>query len=153
MPFTFNQYTTLSLVAPFFADIDIRGVGQINYEVHNKTTSQPILSRVNSLVNHHAQTVFNGEWMLVATWDGVPHTNTGIVSLYTVLLIMSLSSLIYPQTSTFQGILITDYSRSFAVFTYYCGDLRYSCGGLLLQVVSLLIILLLSMIQLSPLPA
>ena len=43
---------------------------------------------------------------------------------------MSISSLIYPQTSTFQGILITDYSRSFAVFTYYCGDLRYSRGVL-----------------------
>ena len=92
IPFTFNQYTTWSLVAPFFTDIDIRGVGQINYEVHNETTSQSLLSRVNSLINHHAQTEFNGEWMLVATWDGVPHTYTSIVSLYTALLNIPLFS-------------------------------------------------------------
>ena len=80
-PFTFNESTTQSLVAPFFTDIDIRKVGQINYEVHNETTSQSLLSRVNSLINHHAQTVFNGEWMLVATWDGVKHYGISNVSL------------------------------------------------------------------------
>ena len=76
-------------MAPFFTDIYISsGVGQINYEVHTENTSQSLLSRVNSLINHHAQTEFNGEWMLVATWDGVPHiTNTSIVSLYTALYI------------------------------------------------------------------
>ena len=30
------------------------------------------------------------------------------------------------QTNTFQGILATDFVRSFAVFTYMCGDLSYS---------------------------
>ena len=30
------------------------------------------------------------------------------------------------QTNTFQGILATDFVRSFAVFTYKCGDLSYS---------------------------
>ena len=30
------------------------------------------------------------------------------------------------QTNTFQGILATDFVRSFAVFTYLCGDLSYS---------------------------
>ena len=80
-PFTFNEITTKSLVAPFFTDLDIRDVGQINYEVHNETTSQSLLSRVNSLINHHAQTEFNGEWMLVATWDGVKHYGINNVSL------------------------------------------------------------------------
>ena len=85
MAFTFNQYTTLSLVAPFFTDIDIlTEVGQINYEVHNETTSQSILSRVNSLINLHAQTEFNGEWMLVATWDGVKHFGISNVSINAV---------------------------------------------------------------------
>ena len=90
--FTFNQYTTLSLVAPFFTDIDIRGVGQINYEVHNETTSQSLLSRVNSLINHHAQTEFNGEWMLVATWDGVQHYGISSVRFYTELPSIPLTS-------------------------------------------------------------
>ena len=31
-----------------------------------------------------------------------------------------------PQTNTFQGIITTDHMRSFAVFTYKCGDIGYS---------------------------
>ena len=81
LPFTFNENTIQSLVAPFFTDLDIREVGQINYEVHNETTSQSLLSRVNSLIKHHAQTEFIGEWMLVATWDGVQHYGISNVSL------------------------------------------------------------------------
>lgn len=34
--------------------------------------------------------------------------------------------LYFLQTNTFQGILATDFARSFAVFTYMCGDLSYS---------------------------
>ena len=30
------------------------------------------------------------------------------------------------QANIFQGILVTDFERSYAVFTYYCGDLEYS---------------------------
>ena len=73
IPLSFNETTTQSLVAPFFHDVDIRHVGEVSYEVHTAATSQSILSRVNSLINHHAQTEFNGEWMLVATWDDVPY--------------------------------------------------------------------------------
>ena len=59
-------------MAPFFTDIDIGLGGQINYEIHTVTTSQSILSEVNSLINDQTQTEFNGEWLLVATWDNVP---------------------------------------------------------------------------------
>ena len=59
-------------MAPFFTDIDIGLGGQINYEIHTVTTSKSILSEVNSLINEHTQTEFNGEWLLVATWDNVP---------------------------------------------------------------------------------
>ena len=34
-------------------------------------------------------------------------------------------NIIFPQTSTFQGILVTNFVRSFAVFIYYCGDLNF----------------------------
>ena len=30
------------------------------------------------------------------------------------------------QRNTFQGILVTNYTRSFAIFTYFCGDLEFS---------------------------
>ena len=59
-------------MAPFLFDTDITEGGQIVYEVHTVTTSQSILSEVDSLINEHAQTQFNGEWLLVATWDSVP---------------------------------------------------------------------------------
>ena len=61
------------MVAPFFTDIDIRfGIGQINYEIHTTATSASLLSQVNFIINEHAQTDFNGVWLLVATWDDVP---------------------------------------------------------------------------------
>ena len=31
--------------------------------------------------------------------------------------------------NTFQGVLITDFSSSYSVFTYKCGDLEYSNGA------------------------
>ena len=33
------------------------------------------------------------------------------------------------QANTFQGLLVTDFIRSFSVFTYFCGDLNYSNGA------------------------
>ena len=72
-PFLFDENTILSLVAPFFTDIDIsRGIGQINYEIHTRSSSESILSLVNSIINKQTETEFNGNWLLVATWDNVP---------------------------------------------------------------------------------
>lgn len=45
--------------------------------------------------------------------------------------IIVLISCFYIQTNTFQGILATDFERSFAVFTYKCGDLDYSGGAII----------------------
>ena len=33
------------------------------------------------------------------------------------------------QTNTLQGLIVTDFVNSYAVFTYYCGDLSYSNGA------------------------
>ena len=33
------------------------------------------------------------------------------------------------EKNTFQGILTTNFKRSFAVFTYFCGDLSYSSNA------------------------
>jgi hypothetical protein len=111
-PFLFDANSGESLVAPFFTDINIAsGIGQISYEVHNDSTSQSLLSSVDSVINNNIQTNFHGEWLLVAKWDNVPHISGG------------------NNTNTFQGILVTDFSRSFAVFTYKCGDLTFSGGA------------------------
>ena len=69
----FDEYFFTPLVAPYLIDIDHSfGVGNISYEVHTVTTSKPLLSKVNSLINEHMGTQFNGEWMLVAEWKNVP---------------------------------------------------------------------------------
>ena len=39
--------------------------------------------------------------------------------------------ILFLQTNTFQGILATDFVRSFAVFTYMCGDLSYSTNTII----------------------
>ena len=83
VPFTFNENVSLSLVAPFFTDIDIStGVGQIIYEIHTLPTSRRIISKVNSIIKKQTKENFRGEWMLVATWEDVPQygTNRNIVS-------------------------------------------------------------------------
>ena len=77
-PFLFNENSSVSLVAPFFTDIDISsGIGEISYEVHNGTVSEPVLTSVDSLINEYMQTDFHGEWLLVAKWDNVPHISDG----------------------------------------------------------------------------
>ena len=76
-------------MAPFFTDIDIsNGVGTIYYETHTRATSEYILDGVNSVINEQAETDFYGEWMLVATWSGVPpFGDTSVVSSYLLYLL------------------------------------------------------------------
>ena len=65
-------------MAPFFSDIDISyGIGEISYEVHSESVSEPILSSVDTVINEHMQTDFHGEWLLVAKWDNVPQYRGG----------------------------------------------------------------------------
>ena len=72
-PFLFDETSTLSLVAPFFADTDVSiGIGRIIYAVHDDLIPESILHSVNSVINEHMLTDFNAEWILVAEWDNVP---------------------------------------------------------------------------------
>jgi hypothetical protein len=97
-----------SLVAQFFSDIDIsNGRGQIRYEIHTEATSMEILSKVNQLIQNCTGKHFRGNWLLVATWEDTPW---------------------YGETipNTFQGMIVTDSTTSFAVSTYKCGDLTFT---------------------------
>ena len=70
----FNEHTNMSLVAPFFTDIDISsysGAGNIFYEAHTADTSQTLLSSIDSVINQNMETEFHGEWLLVAEWNNV----------------------------------------------------------------------------------
>ena len=58
------------LVAPFWADVDIRnGVGDISYQVYS--IGSPLLDTVNTIISDEENINFIGHWMLVAEWDGV----------------------------------------------------------------------------------
>ena len=69
----FNEHTNMSLIAPFFTDIDIsyNGAGNIFYEAHTPDTSQILLSSIDAVINQSMETEFHGEWLLVAEWNNV----------------------------------------------------------------------------------
>ena len=116
----FDKFFLTPLVAPYLIDIDyFIGVGKISYEVHTLTTSKPLLSKVNALINEHKETQFSGEWMLVAEWKDVLEFGFfDNVSFFIILNAFMYSIFIlFPQASTFQAIITTDYISSFAVFT------------------------------------
>jgi len=58
------------LVAPFWADHDIRSSGQISYEVHTNYTA--LVSYVSTYISQQMDTNFTGSWMLVADWNEAP---------------------------------------------------------------------------------
>ena len=77
MEFSFIEFVpelfpidSLYLVAPFWADVDIEGgVGDISYQVYS--TGSPLLDTVNAFISDERDFNFNGNWMLLAQWNGV----------------------------------------------------------------------------------
>ena len=76
-----NDIRNLFLVAPFWADIDIRDAGDIFYEVHTAFSSgdqdsSDLMSQVDDYIQGETGQEFSGSWMLVVQWDMVhpwPH--------------------------------------------------------------------------------
>jgi len=121
------------LVAPYWADIVVRGgVGAISYEVHttrNGESASLLLSLVNQFVSHHQRTNFTGDWMLIAEWNQVPafQVNLARVSYFEMNHFYVVdTSLHFVQTNTFQGVVVSDGSRSYAVFIYRCGLMEWN---------------------------
>ena len=113
----------ISVVAPFaLSGICLECGGQVRYEIHITSTS--VLSQVNNLINQHQQTQFIGQWLLLVEWEDIPNIHNNSVSLFLCRITVDIYSVL--QTNTFQGILVTDFERSYAVFTYYCEDLEFS---------------------------
>lgn len=127
-PFYFDDATNISLVAPFFTNEGAQG--QISYEIHSINASSSIFSQVDTLVNQHHDAKFVGKWLIVSTWKNITYTDfdSNIVRHHSIIFkyLLGILFLIFLQTNIFQGVLVTDYKRSYAVFTYYCGDLRFS---------------------------
>ena len=122
-----QEDTYTGVVSPFFSENDPSS-GSISYEIHQGGSSQTILSTVNQIVNQHTNASFNGSWVLVATWNNVQQNARSNVSFPRISKLYH----VFPQTNTFQGILVTDLTTSsYAVFTYHCGDMSFSDPGLI----------------------
>lgn len=129
--FLSSNLADVRAVAPFLSTTDPSS-GLVSYEIHHGGNSQDYLSYVSSIINQHENTSFTGTWLLVTTWENVTNIAGNYVSCYEHLskehyyIIM-----LFPQTNTFQGMLITDFVTSYAVFTYYCGHMSYSDPGVI----------------------
>jgi hypothetical protein len=114
----FNQpfpgfVATRYLVAPYWDDADTSGGnGQIYYEVHE---SGHYINQVNSYLNTVRPSRFEGTWMLVITWDKI-HPWPGSSR---------------TEENTFQTILISDGTYTYAIFVYYCGLLEWGNGPII----------------------
>ena len=73
---TFSSSSNYSVVAPFAADITTANTGSVRY-------SESFHSQLSEVSNHISLVtgnVFNGKWMLVAEWNGVPLLSGSTVS-------------------------------------------------------------------------
>ena len=71
VPLLFPIYKNVSVVAPFWSDVDLTGgVGNVYYHVYTDAESR-LMFRANKELSRLTED-FNTTWLLVATWDRVP---------------------------------------------------------------------------------
>ncbi|CAI8030562.1 Low-density lipoprotein receptor-related protein 4 [Geodia barretti] len=102
------------LVAPFWSDADLRVEGTVMWKVYNRSDTD--FSPVDNVVSSDQNTSYVGSWMLVVHWDGIhpfPHGDDPTAS--------------YNQKrNSFQAVLTTDGTKSYAVFTYKCSSMEWA---------------------------
>ncbi|XP_060075248.1 sushi domain-containing protein 2-like [Ylistrum balloti] len=93
------------LIAPFWADVDIRNGGTVWYR---ETTNTSILRRATEEVRlfYPSQSRFVAAWVFIATWDDVAFygATTAAAAM---------------KRNSFQAVLITNGRHSFTIFNYY----------------------------------
>ena len=82
-PSPFPEVYTNYILAPFWADVDIRLIGAIYYETHTMAVngSRDLLNRVSSFITFKTGEEFQGNWMIVALWDDVHPYNGNLPGL------------------------------------------------------------------------
>ena len=65
-----------STVSPFYANVDIRGTGEVFYRVKS---NDPIMGQVDGLIHNLCQFEmgYKSSNIIVATWDQVGHWDRG----------------------------------------------------------------------------
>ncbi|OWF44878.1 Sushi, nidogen and EGF-like domain-containing protein 1 [Mizuhopecten yessoensis] len=92
-----------SIVAPFWADVDIRNGGTVWYR---ETTDPAILQRATDEIRLYNpdQSDFHASWVFVSTWDNVAFYGASTIG--------------KTKRNTFQCVLITNGRHSFTVLNY-----------------------------------
>ena len=72
-PEAFPTNRTREMIAPFWADVDTRGTGDI---VYRETTDADLLQRADNDIRAAFPTIiFSSEYLFIATWDHVGFYN------------------------------------------------------------------------------
>ncbi|XP_010181649.1 PREDICTED: mucin-4-like, partial [Mesitornis unicolor] len=117
-PWGFSGQEHLPMVAAFWDDADFsQGVGTTWYQEYStlSSTQDPLVHDVETKIKKYLKTPYVAKWTLKVTWEKAPA---------------------YPsrrddtQTSTYQVVLTTDGSRSFALLLYQDGGMRWDYAGL-----------------------
>ncbi|CAM9857307.1 unnamed protein product [Lampetra planeri] len=98
-----------AFIAPFWADVDNRHKGQVLYR---ETTDADLLQKATEDVRAYFADFqdFAATWVFIATWDRVTYYGGSSVT----------------SENTFQALLITNGTSSFAMFNY--GDVSWTTG-------------------------
>ncbi|XP_033127109.1 sushi, nidogen and EGF-like domain-containing protein 1 [Anneissia japonica] len=103
------------IVAPFWADVDTNNGGTVYYREMTRHVDVKLAEYVEGIVRNHEITQPNFEliWLFVATWDQVAfYGYSGQPPMI---------------NNTFQALLVTDGTSSFAIFNY--GDIQWTTGS------------------------
>ncbi|XP_054138994.1 mucin-4 [Melozone crissalis] len=117
-PRGFTGRESLPMVAAFWDDADFsKGVGTTWYQEYStlSSTQDPVVQDVEAKIEKYLKIPYVAKWTLKVTWEKAPA---------------------YPsrrddtQTSTYQAVLSTDGSRSFALLLYQDGGMRWDYSRL-----------------------
>ncbi|XP_042676278.1 mucin-4 [Centrocercus urophasianus] len=114
----FSGHEALPVVAAFWGDADFsRGVGTTWYQEYPTLGSirDPIIHDVEAKIQKYMRVPYSAKWTLKVTWDKAPSYP---------------SQLDDAQTNTYQAVLSTDGSRSFALLLYQDGGMRWDYARL-----------------------
>ena len=59
------------VVAPFWDDIDLHGLGNMSYKIFNSTSSSNVIQQVNNFISSEVNLTFSADWILVVQWLNV----------------------------------------------------------------------------------
>ena len=59
------------VVAPFWDDINLNGLGNMSYKIFTSTSSSNAIQQVNNFISSEVNLTFSADWILVVQWLNV----------------------------------------------------------------------------------